>query len=140
MTDRDRFRSPSKREEGTAVPAAETPASGGETPASESEAPRLGTSGADSGAPPPDAPAPGDDGEEHSVRSMLRGVRLGVGHDVDLLGGVQRRIRERSRGRFYRDGWSRSGSTTSTHVLTSLLMLVILLLVYFVLLPGMRFP
>ncbi|HEY3592327.1 MAG TPA: hypothetical protein VGL13_00575 [Polyangiaceae bacterium] len=77
--------------------------------------------------------------EEQSVRSILRRARIGSHHDVDLLGGVQRRIRERSRGRFYRDGWSRRDAAASTLMLTSLLMLVILLLVYFVLLPSVRF-
>jgi hypothetical protein len=75
-----------------------------------------------------------DDADERSVRSILRRAHIGRVHEVDLLGGVQRRIRERSRGRFYRDGWSRGGAATSTYVLTSLLMLVILALVYFVLL------
>jgi len=60
--------------------------------------------------------------------------------EIDLLPGVQRRIRERSRGRFYADGWSRRGSPTSTYVVTSLLMLVILTLVYFVLVPHFRVP
>jgi hypothetical protein len=82
-------------------------------------------------------PGGGDD-TDHKIRSILRGGRFGAVHDVDLLGGVQRRIRERSRGRFYRDGWSRSAAA-STHVVTSIIMLVILLLVYFVLLPGVRF-
>jgi hypothetical protein len=91
----------------------------------------------------PDLSQPGaassDDTDERSVRSILHRARIGAQHDVDLLGGVQRRIRERSRGRFYRDGWSRRGAATSTLMLTSLLMLVILLLVYFVLLPSVRF-
>jgi len=80
----------------------------------------------------------GGDDTDRKIRSILRGGRFGAAHDVDLLGGVQRRIRERSRGRFYRDGWSRSAAA-STHVVTSIIMLVILLLVYFVLLPGVRF-
>jgi hypothetical protein len=74
---------------------------------------------------------------EQKIRSILRRSRLGKVHEVDLLSGVQRRIRDRSRGRFYRDGWSRA--VTSTHVMTSILMLIILLLVYFVLLPSLRF-
>ena len=51
---------------------------------------------------------------------------------------MQRRIRERSRGRFYGDGWSRSRSATSTYVVTSILMLAILSLVYLVLVPEFR--
>jgi hypothetical protein len=74
-----------------------------------------------------------------AVRSMLRRVRLPRAQHVDLLPGVQARIRQRSRGRFYGDGWSRSRASTSTYVVTCMLMLTILLLVFFVLLPGVRF-
>jgi hypothetical protein len=88
---------------------------------------------------PPTGKSETEESEERSVRSILRRARVGAHHDVDLLGGVQRRIRERSRGRFYRDGWSRRDAATSTLLLTSLLMLIILLLVYFVLLPSVRF-
>ncbi len=87
-------------------------------------------------------PEPQDESEEstqESVRSILRRAKIRRLPEVDLLNGVQRRIRERSRGRFYADGWSRRTTPTSTYVVTSLLMLVILSLVYFVLLPGVRF-
>ncbi len=77
---------------------------------------------------------------QEAVRSILRRAKIRRTHEVDLLSGVQRRIRERSRGRFYADGWSRRGSPTSTYVVTSLLMLVILLLVYFVLIPNFHAP
>jgi len=80
------------------------------------------------------------DAVQESVRSILRRAKIRRAPEVDLLNGVQRRIRERSRGRFYADGWSRRASSTSTYVVTSLLMLVILSLVYFVLLPEVRFP
>jgi hypothetical protein len=79
-----------------------------------------------------------EDEAEESVRSILRRAKIRRTPDIDLLPGVQRRIRERSRGRFYGDGWSRRGSPTSTYVVTSLLMLVILLFVYFVLMPEFR--
>jgi hypothetical protein len=81
-----------------------------------------------------------DDAMQESVRSILRKAKIKRVPEVDLLPGVQRRIRERSRGRFYADGWSRRGSATSTYVVTSLLMLVILVLVYFVLVPEFRIP
>ena len=77
---------------------------------------------------------------EERVRSILRRAKIRRTPEVDLLPGVQRRIRERSRGRFYADGWSRRGSATSTYVVTSLLMLFILVLVYFVLVPEFRVP
>jgi hypothetical protein len=80
------------------------------------------------------------DADQESVRSILRRAKIRRAPEVDLLPGVQRRIRERSRGRFYGDGWSRRGSPTSTYVVTSLLMLVILVLVYFVLIPEFKIP
>jgi hypothetical protein len=78
------------------------------------------------------------DVDEESVRAILKRAKIPRAPEVDLLKGVQRRIRERSKGRFYGDGWSRSRSATSTYVVTSLLMLVILVLVYFVLVPEIH--
>ena len=74
--------------------------------------------------------------DEQKIRSILKSARNRV-PAPDLLSGVQRRIRERSRGRFYADGWSRSRAPTSTYVVTSLLMLIILLIVYFILVPTL---
>jgi hypothetical protein len=88
-----------------------------------------------------DDPKPGNhDDVQESVRAILRRAKIRRTPEVDLLPGVQRRIRERSRGRFYADGWSRRGSATSTYIVTSLLMLVILVIVYFVLVPELRMP
>jgi hypothetical protein len=78
---------------------------------------------------------------ERSVRSLLKKGRVSPAHgNVDLLGGVQRKIRQRSRGRFYADGWSTGRATTSTYVVTALLMLGILLIAYFVLMPAFPAP
>ena len=79
-----------------------------------------------------------DEAVQETVRSILHRAKIRRNPEIDLLPGVQRRIRERSRGRFYADGWSRRGSATSTYVVTSLLMLFILVLVYFVLVPEFR--
>jgi hypothetical protein len=87
---------------------------------------------------PPEPPIESEESTQESVRSILRRAQIQRPPEVDLLTGVQRRIRERSRGRFYADGWSRRTSPTSTYIVTSLLMLIILSLVYFVLLPGIR--
>jgi hypothetical protein len=54
--------------------------------------------------------------------------------DSPLLLGVQRKIRQRSRGKFYGDGWSTSQGRTS-YVLVALVMLVILGIAYFALGP-----
>jgi hypothetical protein len=74
--------------------------------------------------------------DDERLRAILRGSS-GHAAPPNLLGGVQRRICERSRGRFYADGWSRSKAATSTYIITSLLVLGIFLLAYFVLLPSL---
>jgi hypothetical protein len=74
--------------------------------------------------------------DEDKIRAILRASRPRI-HSPSLLGGVQRKIQRRSRGRFYGDGWSRSRAATSTYVITSLLMLGILVLAYFVLWPSL---
>lgn len=90
----------------------------------------------------PDEPRPGapdDDDEGSPSLSALLGGRASLDEPEpppDLLRGVQKRIRERSRGKFYRDGWSRSGVSASTLVTTSALMLALLGLVYWLLAPG----
>jgi hypothetical protein len=59
-----------------------------------------------------------------------------LGQVPDVLGGVQRRIRQRSGGRFYADGWSTSRhAPTSLYLLTALFMLAVCALVYAVLRP-----
>jgi hypothetical protein len=51
-----------------------------------------------------------------------------------LLAGVQRRIRKRSRGKFFADGWSTSQSRAS-YVLAGLITLMLAALAYFALGP-----
>jgi hypothetical protein len=52
----------------------------------------------------------------------------------DLLRGVQRRIRRRSRGKFFADGWS-TAQTRVGYVLVALLTLLLVALAYFALGP-----
>jgi hypothetical protein len=52
----------------------------------------------------------------------------------DLLGGVQRKIRQRSKGKFYGDGWS-TAQTKVNYALVALVMLVLAGIIYFVLGP-----
>ncbi len=55
---------------------------------------------------------------------------------VDVLAGVQKKLRERSGGKFYADGWSTAReSPTLTFLATSALMLVVVALTYAVLAP-----
>jgi hypothetical protein len=51
-----------------------------------------------------------------------------------ILRGVQRRIRKRSRGKFFADGWSTTDAKVS-HALIALAMLLVLVVAYFALGP-----
>jgi hypothetical protein len=54
----------------------------------------------------------------------------------DVLRGVQRKLRERSGGKFYADGWSTTRhAPISTYLVTSLLMLAFMVFIYFVIHP-----
>jgi hypothetical protein len=78
-----------------------------------------------------------DDKEEAQVRDLLKRAlsheSLGQGAP-DLLEGVQRRIRRRSRGKFFGDGWS-TGQARIGYVLVALVTLVLVLVAYYALGP-----
>lgn len=79
--------------------------------------------------------APGAD----SMRELLRRARAvpPPAPEKDLLRGVQSKLRRRSGGKFYADGWStRDENPRSTYLVTATVMLVVLVLVYFALAPG----
>jgi len=84
-----------------------------------------------SGAPPELHEAP--DGELESVlRSALRRPEP----PTDLLPGFQKKLRQRSRGKFYADAWSTSVyAPINTYLITSLFMLAVLLVLYALLAP-----
>jgi hypothetical protein len=85
--------------------------------------------------------APDDDRQggldEVDIRDLLRSAMAPPPGAVapDLLRGVQRKIRRRSRGKFYGDGWSTASSPRSTYLVTSILMLALIALVFLVLIP-----
>jgi hypothetical protein len=89
---------------------------------------------------PPEAPEEGKslalDAEEDAMAALLRrslaGGREREGKELDLLRGVQRRIRQRSRGKFFADGWSTSDSRYS-YAIVALAMLVVVGVAYFAL-------
>jgi len=86
-----------------------------------------------------ESPDPGEPDE--SLRSMLRGALRQEEPAPDMLAGVQKKIRERSRGKFYADGWSTAKHPPfNTYLITSLLMLVILGLSYALLSPLVGSP
>jgi len=83
---------------------------------------------------------PGTNGGEEddgAAESWLKGA-LGkeAGAPVDVLAGVQRKLRERSGGKFYADVWSTAKQPpTLTFLVTSAIMLVLVAVAYAVLAP-----
>jgi hypothetical protein len=79
-----------------------------------------------------------DDADDARVKNLLRGA-LGDEPEpatVDVLAGVQKKLRERSGGKFYRDAWSTAKQPpTLTFLVTSALMLVVVLVTYAILAP-----
>lgn len=78
-----------------------------------------------------------DPSEDARLRSLLRGALDAVPEESpDVLRGVQRKIRERSGGKFYADGWSTTRyAPISTYFITSLMMLSFMVFIYFVIHP-----
>lgn len=91
------------------------------------------------GGAPPDDPEGDVELDEVDVRDLLRSALQPPApkprQDAALLKGVQRRIRQRSKGKFYADGWSTSRSPRSTYLVTSIFMLVLIAFVFLVLVP-----
>ena len=78
---------------------------------------------------------------DESLRSMLRGALREEAPPPNVLAGVQKRIRERSKGKFYADGWSTAKHPPlNTYLITSLLMLAILGISYALLSPLVGSP
>jgi len=78
-----------------------------------------------------------DDRDSEAVRELLKRALSTNAHPKDapdLLPGVQRRIRKRSRGKFFGDGWSTTQARTS-YVLVGLLTLLLVALAYYSLGP-----
>ena len=78
---------------------------------------------------------------DESLRSILRGALREDGPPPNVLAGVQKKIRERSRGKFYADGWSTAKHPPfNTYLVTSLLMLAVLGVSYALLSPLVGSP
>ena len=81
--------------------------------------------------------SPDESGENdaRAVRALLkRSLSKDRDNAPDLLAGVQRRIRHRSRGKFFADGWSTTQARVN-YALIGLLTLLLVVLAYFVLSP-----
>ena len=79
--------------------------------------------------------APGAD----SLRDLLRRTKElpPPPPQKDLLRGVQKKLRRRSGGKFYADGWStREEHPRGTYLVTAAVMLVLVAIVYLALVPG----
>lgn len=72
-----------------------------------------------------------------AVREMVRGALRDPDDDVpDLTRGFQRKIRERTGGKFYTDGWSTAKHPPlNTYLVTSLMMLFVCGVIYVLLAP-----
>ncbi|MFO0658816.1 MAG: hypothetical protein U0165_03135 [Polyangiaceae bacterium] len=80
---------------------------------------------------------PDADSGAFQVRSLLKKNDSVPPPRSDVLQGVQHRLRARSRGRFFGDGWStREDNPRTTYLLTALMMLLLVGLTYVALLPG----
>ena len=74
-----------------------------------------------------------DDPESQAVRALLKRSFARDADDApDLLPGIQRRLRKRSRGKFFADGWS-TASTRTSYVLMGLMTILLVTLAYFAL-------
>ncbi len=75
--------------------------------------------------------------DDEEVRALVRRALSpdALTKDVpDLLGGVQRRIRKRSKGKFFSDGWS-TGQAKMGYVLVALVTLLLVVIAYYALGP-----
>ena len=74
--------------------------------------------------------------EDDRLRSALRGAMRQDGEAPDVLAGFQKKLRERSDGKFYADGWSTARHPPiNTYFVTGLLMLLALGVIYALLAP-----
>jgi len=82
-----------------------------------------------------DVPEPSDDDPMRALlkRSLDTSSEVEA-NEPDLLGAVQKKIRRRSRGKFYGDGWSTT-QTKISYVLIAVVMLVLVGVAYFALGP-----
>ncbi len=83
----------------------------------------------------PDPTPERDSKDEEALRALLKRAVSAPGASAplpDLVRGVQRRIRQRSRGKFFKDGWSTT-STRLNYAVVALVMLLVLGIAYFAL-------
>jgi hypothetical protein len=75
--------------------------------------------------------------DDEAIRSLLKRTAQKESEDApppQILRGVQRKIRARSKGKFFSDGWSTSQSRVN-YALVAVAMLVVIAVAYFALGP-----
>jgi hypothetical protein len=76
-----------------------------------------------------------DDRDSRAMRELVKRSLSTEGESApELVAGVQRRLRKRSRGKFFADGWSTTQSRTS-YVLVAVATLLLVTLAYYALGP-----
>jgi hypothetical protein len=74
--------------------------------------------------------------EDERLRSMLRGALRVSDEPPDVLAGFQKKVRERSEGKFYADGWSTARHPpVNTYLVTGLMIWGALAVIYALLSP-----
>jgi hypothetical protein len=87
-------------------------------------------------APPTQEPEVESEELAAELRSALKGEASDEAPPPDVLAGFQKKLRERSGGKFYEDGWSTSRHPPiNTYLITSLIMLAVLAVIYALLAP-----
>jgi hypothetical protein len=83
-----------------------------------------------------DAPSEREDRDDDPIRALLKrsAAKQDYAPPPDIVRKVQRRIRQRSKGKFFADGWSTTQSRVN-YALVAIIMLVLVALVYFALGP-----
>jgi hypothetical protein len=82
-------------------------------------------------------PEPNDDAESLAVRELVKRAFSSdtLAKDTpDILRGVQRRIRTRSRGKFFADGWSTT-QARQAYLLVAVVTLLLAAIAYYALVP-----
>ena len=76
-----------------------------------------------------------DEKEDNAMRDLLRrSLATEPAPDKPVLREVQRKIRQRSKGKFFSDGWSTAASKVN-YALVAVIMLLIVAIAYFLLGP-----
>jgi hypothetical protein len=74
--------------------------------------------------------------EDERLRSIVRGALRASDDSPDLLAGFQKKVRERSDGKFYADGWSTARHPpVNTYLVTGLMIWGALAVIYALLSP-----